>query len=102
MNEPTQVQLRHMFLYDKNKGELHRYRWLYDVITGAPKLYCCSKSSKRKPNRRLVWFRGFPYLEKRMIWIWHNGEIPAGAQICYVNVAAGGNKIQNLLLKEGV
>jgi hypothetical protein len=98
MSEPTQADLRRYFAYDTARGGLYRYEHVFDTATA--KIYVRGRKWTRKPEKRIVWFGGYPYLEKRLVWVWHNGPINPGDHICLIDCKKG-NLIQNLTLVHG-
>ena len=47
---------------------------------------------------RIVSIFGKPHKEHRLVWIYHNGNIPEGMQIDHINRIRNDNRIQNLRL----
>lgn len=47
---------------------------------------------------RIVSISGKPHKEHRLVWIYHNGNIPDGMQIDHINRIRSDNRIENLRL----
>ena len=91
MSTVTQALLHELLLYDE--GKLYwKVRSSYCVQAGDR---AGSRGARRYRNIQLL---GKTYLEHRLIWIMHNGDIPDGRQIDHINRNTSDNSISNLRL----
>jgi hypothetical protein len=86
---PDAKDLKEMFSYDDSRGALIR-------ISGTR---AGKRAGKRLPSGYIrVSIKSESYLEHRLIWAMHFGEIPEGMQIDHINGIAWDNRVENLRL----
>lgn len=54
--------------------------------------------SKTKTGYKIVSVKGKQYYIHRLVWIYHNGDIPKGIEIDHINGVRDDNRIENLRL----
>jgi len=81
----TENTLREIFIYNQNQGALQRK-------SGGR----CGTT--RRDGYRQVAVNGKIYLEHRLIWVFHYGDIHNGLTIDHINNVKGDNRIENLRL----
>ena len=83
--------LQEYFIY--SEGRLFKAKKsAYRDIIGAP------IGNKTKKGYIQGQFKGCKYLLHRLIWIYHNGNIPSGLHIDHINRVKSDNRIENLRL----
>ena len=91
MNEPTQEALRKEFAYDSDRGQLVRVHREGEAIT-------LRQRPTTRPDRRVVHgVDGEMWLESRLTWIWHNGQIPQDRDVRHRGDSRT-NTVENLYL----
>jgi len=92
---PSQDKLKEKLDYDSQKGMLYR-KSSYDPIND----FCISYlgginsvSGYRSAN-----FKANNYRHSRLVWIYHNGDIPEGMVVDHINHIRHDDRIENLQL----
>lgn len=91
---PSQAELLEIF--DYRNGELLWRKW-GQGIRGRRSEIAGDNGSKTCPYRK-VSLAGFRPLLHRLIWVWHNGDIPDGKWIDHINRDKRDNRIENLAM----
>lgn len=98
--EVTQEEIRVAFDYDQKRGEL---LWRYSSggrkrgsVAGCIQNVRTKRETRAPKLYRVVRFRGKLHLAHRLIWMLHNGPIPAGHQIDHINRNSLDNRLGNL------
>ncbi len=101
--DPSQQMLRLLFDYDAERGVLiWRFRARGDFQTNQPfkrwnSIFPGKDAGwKRADGYRAVKINGREHLTHRLIWIWHNGDIPDGLEIDHEDRNRGNSKVSNL------
>lgn len=96
---PTQRELKETFDYEN--GELLWLSWGKGVRGRRSQIAGdkgCKSYSYRKVSYKKVSYAGFRPLLHRLIWVWHNGQIPEGLWVDHINQDKLDNRIENLRL----
>ena len=99
-NDPTKEELRHLFIYD---AELGRLRWKNSRSTRI-KNGDLAGTIDRKPkcNRRIIRINGKRHPHARLVYIFHNGDIPEGKFVDHIDENTLNDHKENLeLLSNG-
>jgi hypothetical protein len=91
MNEPSQEALRKEFAYDSDWGRLVRIRRDGDAVT------LLQRPADRPDGRVVHGVGGEIWLEHRLVWIWHNGQIPQDRDVRHRGDSHT-NTVENLYL----
>lgn len=91
--DPTQESLRLLFDYDSSGALKWRVSRNGRIRPGSH-AGCVSV----RLNRCLVRTLGRLHFRYRLIWIWHNGQIPSGMQVDHINRNSLDDRIGNLRL----
>ena len=87
----TQKLLNELFTYDENDGGLYWKISKMGVTKGARFGY-----EEKNNNYRKGIVNGNEIREHRLVWMYHNGDIPNGLIIDHINRKQNDNRIQNL------
>lgn len=90
---PSQDELRESF--DYRDGVLY---WKKLLVKNQVKVGSVAGHIVKKYNRYRVLYKGKFYLRARLIWAYHNGEIPKGFEIDHINRNKLDDRIENLRL----
>lgn len=101
---PTQEELKKIFSYDKDTGQLHwKFRPKETFASPASmtkfyKHYAGKPAGKLERGVPIVMISYKPYRTKNLVWLYHNGELPSGKIRC-VDGDKLNTRIENLLLE---
>ena len=87
---PTQAELRERF--DYKDGDL-----IYKFDFG-PRATSGNVAGTNKRDYKFIGINGRNYITQRLIWIWHNKDIPEGMEIDFINRLKHDTRIENIRL----
>ena len=89
----NQERLRELFDYNEDGSFKRKVRTGQSTHVGQTVHGCLHYS-----GYRLTKADNIKYMHHRLVWIWHNGEIPEGMEVDHINKIRDDNRIENLQL----